>query len=334
MTLASIFAEQHSVDIFWDNPSDVELVGQRFGIDTSSFQVVKNIFATSVSLVSRFLQTRQYDAIVVLSDGSIPLVGSTKLFIHIQQPLQQMQQGVLGKIKLARVSAFFCNSYYTKSFIDKKFNLLTKVIYPPVALYPKDIKKENIILHVGRFRAKNVENGDFKKQSFMVEAFKDMVDKGFTNWKFILAVSFGEKDKDAFSRMEISAKGYPIEFLINKSNKDLWDIFSKSKIYWHASGYGEDLQAHPEFAEHFGISTVEAMGAGCVPVVINAGGQTEIITSGENGFLWDSLGELQAKTIQLTKDTVLWQRLSKNAKEEATKFGYEAFKKHVLALIK
>lgn len=333
ITLASILAENNNVDVFWDNPADLELVGTRFSIDTAPFKVVKNVFTPSISLLERFLETRKYGAIVILSDGSIPLVGSRKLFVHIQQPLQEMQSGFLGKLKLSRVTAFFCNSHYTQSFIDRKFNLHTKVVYPPVALHPKEIKKENIILHVGRFRAKNVENGDFKKQFFMVEAFKDMVDNGFKNWKFILAVSFGEKDKDLFAKMEKSAKGYPIEFLINKSNRDLWKIFSKSKIYWHASGYGEELEKHPEFAEHFGISTVEAMGAGCVPVVINAGGQTEIITNGENGFLWNTQEDLQNLTLKLVKDRQLWVRLSISAKEEARKFGYESFKKNILALI-
>jgi glycosyltransferase involved in cell wall biosynthesis len=36
---------------------------------------------------------------------------------------------------------------------------------------------------------------------------------------------------------------------------------------------------HPKPAEHFGISIVEAMSAGLVPVVPNTGGQTEFVPS-------------------------------------------------------
>ena len=121
----------------------------------------------------------------------------------------------------------------------------------------------------------------------MINAFKEMVTKGLKDWKFVLAVSVQKKDETEFEVMQKAAKGFPIEFLVNKSNDELWDIYSKAKIYWHASGFGEDLEKNPEYAEHFGISTVEAMGAGAVPVVINAGGQTEIVADGENGFLWN-----------------------------------------------
>ncbi len=113
----------------------------------------------------------------------------------------------------------------------------------------------------------------------------------------------------------------------------MWDIYSKAKIYWHASGYGEDLTLHPDFAEHFGISTVEAMGAGAVPVVINAGGQKEIVKSGENGFLWDSLDELQQKTNELTKSSVLLEKLSFNAKKTALKFSEKSFEARIIELI-
>ena len=36
---------------------------------------------------------------------------------------------------------------------------------------------------------------------------------------------------------------------------------------------------HPRIDEHFGISTVEAMASGLVPVVSNFGGQTEFVPS-------------------------------------------------------
>ena len=249
-----------------------------------------------------------------------------KLLVHIQQPLDKMQSNTLiEKLKIKRVNVFFCNSNYTKSFIDKKFHLKTKILFPPVKIKSTDSKKENIILHVGRFRIKNVKNDDYKKQHIMVSQFKKMVDDGFKNWKLVLAVSVNEKDIKAFEEMRDFVENYPIEFLVNKSNDALWDIYGQAKIYWHASGYGEDLKTHPEFAEHFGISTVEAMGAGAVPVVINAGGQKEIVKDAVNGFLWDTLEELQAKTLKLINNEKLLSDLSKKAKEKAKDFSEEKF---------
>lgn len=333
MTIASVLAKHHTVDVFWDHPADLELIGERFNIAVTKFHIVPNIFRSN--MLVRFFTTRKYDAIVFLSDGSIPFVGTKKLFVHIQQPLDHFQnQSFFDKLKLSRVRAFFCNSTYTKSFVTNAFGITAKIIYPPVAVHKKQVKKENVILHVGRFRVKNVKNGDYKKQMVMVEAFKTMVDKGFKGWKFVVAVSFSDKEKEEFSKMEHAAKGYPIEFLINQTNEKLWDVYSQAKIYWHASGFGENLEIHPEFAEHFGISTVEAMGAGAVPVVINAGGQREIVQEGKNGFLWDTLDGLMSKTKILTEDEKLWQRLSKEAEQSAKLYSYETFEKNIKELIR
>lgn len=336
MTLALCLTGKHEVTVFWDHKEDVMDLAKRFGMDVSRIKITPNIFTQKTSFLKRFLSTRKYDAIVFLSDGSIPFVGSKKLFLHIQQPLPLYQsKSVLGSWKISRVTEFFSNSEYTKSFLQKNFTHLIRVLYPPVAISSKNKIKKNIILHVGRFRVIDAltKVGDFKKQGFMIDAFKEMVDHGLKNWEFELAVSVMEKDREAFETLRRKAEGYPIRFFINKTNNELWDIYSTAKIYWHASGFGEDLIKHPEYAEHFGISTVEAMGAGAVPVVINSGGQKEIVTNEKDGLLWNSKKELQEKTLQLTKDMALLKKLSYAAKKRAANFSKEQFCKAVNAMI-
>ena len=156
-----------------------------------------------------------------------------------------------------------------------------------------------------------------------------MVDQGLKDWKFILFVGVHDEDKENSNKMQKRAKGYPIEFLVNLNNKKLWDVYSKAKLYWHASGYGEDLKAHPEYAEHFGISTVEAMGAGAVPIVINTGGQKEIVQNGKNGFLWDTTNELMEKTNILTRNNKLWEKMSDESTIRAKIFSKERFCKEL-----
>lgn len=337
MTIAEVLSKKHDVFVFWDDKKDLDGLLQRFSLDLDKVQLVKNVFASHVGLLERLKATRDYDVIIVLSDGSIPFVLSKKLFLHLQQPLEQIAvSSWKNKLKLSRVTGVFYNSEFTKSFNEQSLHgVSSTVIYPPVALHAKDVKKENVILHVGRFRVKNVAGvEDYKKQSVMIEAFKKMVDRDMhKGWKFVIAASVKEEDEEKFSVLRKDAEGYPIEFLINKSNDTLWNTYNKAKIYWHASGYGEDLDAHPEYAEHFGISTVEAMGAGAVPVVINVGGQKEIVTEGENGLLWDTLEELQVKTEQVIKDQELWHRLSENAQKRAKDFSKEAFASSILRLV-
>lgn len=333
MTIAECLSRNNQVTIFWDNKNDLNKVAERFSLDIQKIVFKKNIFSSDYSLLKRCIESLKYDVIIVLSDGSIPLVLSKKLFIHFQQPFPAIKLSWKIILKKMRVTSFFCNSFFTKSFIDKEFKINSKVLYPPIDTKTKVLKKENMILHVGRFRVINL-GGDYKKQEVMINTFKKMVDLGIKNWRLILAVGLGDEDNDKFTNLQRKAEGYPIEFLINANRDKLGDVYSRSKIYWHASGYGENLDKNPELAEHFGISTVEAMGAGCVPVVINAGGQKEIVENNKSGFLWSSLEELIKKTNSIIKDQKLWDKMSKNAIKRSGVFSGNRFCNELMDIVR
>ncbi len=334
MTLAECLSKENDVSVFWDREEDVRELLNRFTLNLSKVKITKNIFARDFGFFNKLFESRKYDVIIVLSDGSIPFLLSKKIFLHVQQPLENIEKNIKSRFKFSRISGVFYNSEYTKSFNSAKLHIKSTVIYPPVNLYPYNKKKSNIILHVGRFRVKNVKGvDDYKKQAVMVKVFKEMVDSGFKNWELIMAVSIREKELAKFEEMKNSVKGYPVRFIINSSNDALEKVYSKAKIYWHASGFGEDLEANPEYAEHFGISTVEAMSAGAVPVVINAGGQREIVKDGETGFLWKTLDDLKTKTLRLAGDKKLLETLSERASGYAEKFGKDKFCKEVNGLI-
>lgn len=333
MTLASCLSKDNDVYVFWDDQEVLKSLTRRFSIDLSRVNFYKNIFSSKYSFIQKIIETKKFDIIIFLSDGSIPVALSKKIFLHIQQPLPRVKPNLLSSLKLKRVNAVFCNSAFTKSFVDKELAIQSKVLYPPIEIKVSQKKKENYILHVGRFRDARVNNEDYKRQGMMVQCFKEMIDKGFKGWKFVLCVGLNSTDEESFNMIKESANGYPIEFLVNKSNDELWDIYSKAKIYWHATGFGEDLDVHPEFAEHFGISTVEAMGSGCVPVVINAGGQKEIITDGENGYLWNTIEELKKRTIELATNEGKLNTLSNAAKRRAGYFAGERFCRELKEII-
>lgn len=335
LTIAESLAKDHDVSIFWDERRDLELCKERFLLNLATVKLVQNIFSPKISKLKRLLESKKYDIIIFHSDGSIPFLLSRKTFLHIQQPLEHVSLSFFSKLKLVKVNKIFCNSKYTKKYIDKKFGIDSSVIYPPVVLHSVKVKKQNIVLHVGRFRPfdKAVGVKDFKKQEFMIDAFSQMIKQGLKDWKFVLAVSVQAEDRIAFEKLQEKVEELPIEFKINKSNMELWELYSQAKIYWHASGYGEDLEKHPEYAEHFGISTVEAMGAGAVPVVYNAGGQKESVTDGENGLTWDTLPELIENTLLLMNSKEILTELSENAKKEAKKFSKDIFIKNINDLI-
>jgi glycosyltransferase involved in cell wall biosynthesis len=112
--------------------------------------------------------------------------------------------------------------------------------------------------------------------------------------------------------------------LANVERGLLDDLYGRAKIFWHAAGYGE-REERPELAEHFGTVTVEAMAAGCVPVVVDKGGQSEIVRHGVDGFLWRTLDELALYTTLLARDEALRARLARAARERAAAFGRKQF---------
>jgi len=79
--------------------------------------------------------------------------------------------------------------------------------------------------------------------------------------------------------------------------------------------------------EHFGITTVEAMASGCVPIVYDAGGQREIVRNGIDGFLWKTFEELIEETTQIIIDTRLRSKVSFEAIIRSADFDTQKFEK-------
>ena len=335
LSIAACLTPRHEVVIFWDPRGEKEIkdkAQEKLGIDISSVIFSQNIFSKDVSFVSRINSSRKYDAIIYLSDGSIPFVLS-RLYIHFQFPVEWVKINYKTHFKLKRVHGIFCNSFFTKGYIDKKLGINSTVLYPPIyTLSLHKVRKENMILNVGRFGL-NIDGSNYKKQDVLIRVFKSMVDNGLKKWALVLIVGLKEKDQDKLLELKKLSNGYPIHFIENPSNNILFEYYQKSKIYWHASGFGEDLAKYPERAEHFGISTVEAMGLGSVPIVINAGGQKEIIEDTKSGLLWNTVDEVISSTDKLVHNERLLQQMSQEAVERSKKFSGDRFCKELNRII-
>lgn len=336
LTLATCLSREHSVSILWDPFKEAairEEAKRKFSMDLGEISFTPSIFGTDYPFLKKLRASRQYDLIIVLSDGSIPWV-SCPLILHFQTPVEWVNgNSLLNQLKLRRVRSVLCNSVFTKKLIDKKFHINSAVLYPPVPL-PKQAsyKKQNLILNVGRFGV-HAAGSSYKKQEVLVQSFQQMLKNGLTEWElvFIMSVTEAEKEKaEAFIR---PLKNLPIKVIINPDGETLADYYAKASLYWHAAGFGEDLKKHPDRAEHFGIATVEAMGYGAVPIVINAGGQPEIVRDTIDGFLWETTDELIEKTKLLMKDKKLRQEMSAKAEKRAHEFDIQHFSEAVQNIV-
>jgi glycosyltransferase involved in cell wall biosynthesis len=255
-----------------------------------------------------------------------------KNLLRMQVRLEYSPPGMAILEYLDTYSAIWSISEYTTKWIWRYWKRDSSILYPPVNVesYTAGEKRPQI-LNVGRFFAGNHN----KKHLVMVDAFKRMVDQGLTGWTLHLAggVSPGEEHKAYLDSVFEQASHYPITIHPDIPYAELSALYSNSAIYWHASGFGEDDQRDPEKYEHFGITTVESMSAGCVPVVIAKGGQPEIVQHGENGFLWNTLEELQQFTHQLMVDPALTSRLSQQAVHDSRQYSTAAFYRRVNQLI-
>ncbi len=331
LDIATCLEKDNSVSLFWDDPQILPAAEKRFNIHLSRIHILPNIFKSQKSLLEKFLVTRRFDVIIFLSDGSVPWLFAKKNILLFQFPVQWVQiKSFMDKQKLARITSIICYSDFVKGFLDATFHKDAIVIPPAISLPSQvSLKKQNIILSVGRFtKAMNT-----KKQEVLIQAFKEMTTKGLKDWTLILAGGVLPEDEDFVERLRTLAKGHSIEIFQNISYGELQDLYQSAKIYWHAAGFGEDLEKYPERAEHFGITTLEAMAYGVVPVVFNAGGQREIIKNEENGLLWHTVEELQQKTQQLIENGIFWKRLSVGAKKQAETYSERKFCEKIQLLV-
>ncbi|MBN2549202.1 MAG: glycosyltransferase [Anaerolineales bacterium] len=220
--------------------------------------------------------------------------------------------------------AIWAISEFSQKWIWKYWNRSSEILYPPVNVEDYQPRpKKNIILNVGRFFAGNHN----KKHLEMIAAFKEMVDEGLTGWEFHLAggATPGEMHEEYLQQVLEQVKGYPIVVHIDIAFPDLIQLYGESAIYWHASGYGEDEDREPIKFEHFGITTVEGMASGCVPVVIGKGGQPEIVHHGQNGFLWRTIDELKTYTLKVIHNPSLRRQLSEAALSSSRRYDKKNF---------
>ncbi len=321
-----LFKKGWQVDLFWDSQREVKKAIERFALEIGKVGLVGQK-PEQLSFWQRFKLEKQYDLIFWLSDGSIPFLFGKKNFLHFQVPFRNLSRQLIyrysKKVKLRLINKVICNSKFTKKFIDRTYEVNSLVLYPPVDVVQfQPGKKENIILAVGRFE----ETMQAKRQDVLIRAFIEMVGQGLKGWKFVLIGGSLQApgENQYLKRLTKMAKNYPIEFLVNVSFSVLKNYYQRAKIFWHAAGFGVDEEREPHRVEHFGITTVEAMAAGAVPVVIDKGGLREIVRRGA-GERWKTEKELEKETFNLIKNPVKLAEYRQKDQEMSNQFSKDVF---------
>jgi glycosyltransferase involved in cell wall biosynthesis len=193
------------------------------------------------------------------------------------------------------------NSKFSRLAVQYAFNKEAKIVYPPVKLdLYKPLQKEkhdkDWVVTIARF---SIE----KKLEWI-----PLIAKYVPNANFYIIGAAGKLSSSVIKRIirnaEKSKVKDRIKILTNLSLKDKLSLMAKAKVYLHCMPF-----------EHFGISIVEAMASGLIPVVHKSGGPwLDIIDKGKYGFGW-GLRELELKEIGLTEKELIGEKDFKNAGE-------------------
>ena len=226
--------------------------------------------------------------------------------------------------------ALIANSHFTAGWVERLWQRPSTVLHPPVTMR-RGGAEEQVVLGVGRFFPRG--RGHSKKQLELVQAFRALVDGGLTGWTLHLVGGCSDDGREYLRTVQREAAGYPVELHANASGAELDALYARASVYWHAAGLGEDQDADPDRMEHFGISTVEAMSAGAVPVVLGAGGLVETVRDGVDGLHVHDLDGFTRRTRELVADPARLAALSASAQQRARDFSLEAFDARLSALL-
>ena len=171
---------------------------------------------------------------------------------------------------MMRTSTVFTNSEYSRKAIRKTFDIDSTVLSPPVdvdlfrkvAVFSSNDKRDDMVLIISRFHpSKKIENA--------IRLAKLLKKNGIgRRMKIVGNLSPAMLGYYYYLKDTVQHEGLSdyVNFQVNVSFGKLLSLISRAKVYFH-----------PLPGEPFGISTVEAMSAGLIPVVPSIGGHTEFV---------------------------------------------------------
>ena len=164
-----------------------------------------------------------------------------------------------------RKKLIFANSKFTAAAVKAETGTEPYVLYPPVAsnigLKATDFvnQRDNNVTTVARiYNGKNLEIIPYIARLTRNEIF-------FTIVGLLDSEEFLASLQKLIKRLDVAKR---VKILTNVKREQLQKILLNSKVYLHSAKN-----------EHFGVSIVEAMSLGCMPVVHDSGGPTEFVPS-------------------------------------------------------
>ncbi len=198
--------------------------------------------------------------------------------------------------KIMRIGLVLAISEYSKAHFDREWEVPTTLLYPACNMIQPGFPKDNVVVTAAR--------GVPEKN---LELFWEIA-RRCPNYEFVLLLTLDPRFLE-YSRSLQSTPPINGRVIVNPDREMYQATLARSRIYLHLMR-----------GEHFGITIVESMSAGCVPVVHDSGGPKEIV--GGVGLLWRQVGEIP-KLLSVADDS--YEVMSNLCIERAGNFSREKF---------
>jgi len=210
---------------------------------------------------------------------------------------------------------------------------LFEILHPAVVPFQASSGPRANIILLGRLFAGRQSKG----HHIAIKLFKALRPDLPPETRLILAGNVwpGEQHERYVADLRQEAAGWPIDFLLGQSAEVIQQALQSSLVQWHMTGLAAYSRNDPADHEHFGISIVEGMSAGCLPIAYCVGGASDIISpDANNGYLACSEEEFVSRTRALfNASQKQHDAMRASGLRTAARFDVETFKSKFITAI-
>jgi len=229
-------------------------------------------------------------------DVSIPVLQWGYFPNPLSEGLYTLPLRMYYEWKIRRIALVLAISEYSKAAFDKTWKVPTRLVYPACNMLEPSQVRDNVVVTAARAVPEK-----------RLELFWDVA-KQCPNYDFVLLMTQDPRFlRYSFELLKLAPVNGRV--IINPAKGIYQETLARSRFYLHLMK-----------GEHFGITVVEAMSAGCVPIVHNSGGPKEIVDG--CGFLWRTTEEIP-EIFRLAESS--FEKLSGLSMRRARVFSRERF---------